>query len=58
MTIEEIIKKWQDERNLLSLKMYFCKEHNLPHESEFLCERDKAIGDVLYDLRFNLNKEE
>lgn len=58
MTIEEIIKKWMDERERLSLEMYFCKEHNLPHEREFLCERDKAIGDVLFDLSYNLNKEE
>ena len=58
MTIEEIIKKWLDERYRLSLEMSFCKEHNMPHEREFLSERDKAIGDVLFDLRFNLNKEE
>lgn len=58
MTVEEIIKKWMDERYRLSLEMDFCKEHNLPHEIEFLCERDKAIGDVLFDLRYNLNKEE
>lgn len=45
-----------DERDRLSLEMLFCKEHNMPHEREFLCERDKAIGDVLFDLRFNLNK--
>lgn len=56
MTVEEIIKKWMDERDRLSLEMLFCKEHNMPHEREFLCERDKAIGDVLFDLRFNLNK--
>lgn len=58
MTVEEIIKKWMDERERLSLEMYFCKEHNLPHEREFLSERDQAISDVLFDLRFNLNKEE
>lgn len=58
MTIDEIIKKWRDERDRLSLKMDFCKEHNLPHEMEFIRERDEAIKDVLYDLRFNLDKEE
>lgn len=58
MTIEEIINKWMDERERLSLEMYFYKEHNLPHERKFLCERDKAIGDILFDLRYNLNKEE
>ena len=58
MTIEEIIKKWIGERDRLSLEMHFCNEHNMPHEREFLCERDKAIGDVLFDLRYNLNKEE
>lgn len=58
MVIEEIIKKWLDERDRLSMKMDFCKEHNLPHEREFLCERDKAISDILFDLRFNLNKED
>lgn len=58
MTIEEIVKKWMDERDRLSMEMFFCQEHNMPHEREFLCERDKAIGDVLYDLRYNLKKEE
>lgn len=58
MTIDEIIKKWRNERDRLSLKMDFCQEHNLPHEKEFIHERDNAIGDVLFDLRFNLDKEE
>lgn len=59
MTIDEIIKKWRDERDSLSLKMEFCKEHNLPNEAKIvLRERDNAIRDVLYDLMFNLDKEE
>lgn len=58
MTVDEIIKKWLGERDQLLLKMDFCKEHNLPHEREFLRERYNAISDVLYDLRYNLNKEE
>lgn len=58
MTIDEIIKKWRGERDRLSLKMEFCIEHNLPHELEFVRERDVAIKDVLYDLRYNLDKED
>lgn len=43
MTIDEIIKKWRDERDRLLLKMKFCKEHNLPHEVESLIrERESS----------------
>lgn len=58
MTVKEIIHKWQDEQDRLITKMNFCKEHNLPHEWEFLHERYYAIEDVLMDIRFYLDKED
>lgn len=58
MTIEEITRKWLDEQDRLISKMNFCNEHNFTHEKEFLYERYNAIGDVLMDIRFRLDKED
>ena len=54
MTIQEIIDKWDKERNCLIAEMQFCEEHNFAHEKDYLYQRYDAISDILYDLKYDM----
>ena len=56
MTLQEIIDKWDKERNRLMGDMEFCDKHNFIHERDYLYQRYNAISDVLLDIKYNMEE--